>query len=68
MKQFFVTVAGVLVGLLLFFIGVPAALLTIAIGSATPAATPADSVLALDLRGPLTDQDSPNPFAASTGG
>ena len=68
MKQFFVTVAGVFVGLLLFFVGVPIALLIIAASASAPAATPPDAVLSLDLRGNLTDQDSPSPFAALQGG
>jgi protease IV len=68
MKQFFVTVAGVFVGLLLFFIGVPVALLTLAASASSQSATPANAVLSLDLRGNLTDQDSPSPFASLRGG
>ena len=40
-----------IVGLLLFFIGVPVALLAIAASASSSAATPQDAVLALDLRG-----------------
>jgi protease-4 len=68
MKQFLITVAGVFVALLLFFIGVPVTLLVIAANASSSAATPADAVLTVDLRGPLTDQDSPNPLAALSGG
>jgi protease IV len=68
MKQFFVTVAGVFVGLLLFFIGVPVALLTLVASASTPTATPPSAVLNLDLRGNITDQDSPSPFASISGG
>src|SRR5215212_7678731 len=68
MKQFLVTVAGVFVGLLLFFIGVPVALLTLAASASTQSATPGSAVLSLDLRGNLTDQDSPSPFAAFQSG
>lgn len=68
MKQFFVTVAGVFVGLLLFFIGVPIALLLVVASTSTPAAAPASTVLTLDLRGGISDQESPNPFAGLNGG
>jgi protease-4 len=57
MKQFLLTLAGVFVGLTLFFIGVPFLLLSIALGGSRAAPTPAASVLVLDLRGPLTDQE-----------
>jgi protease-4 len=62
-KQFLVTLAGVFAGLLLFFVGLPMVLIASAIGASKPAPTPADTVLALDLRGPLSDQDSQAPFA-----
>jgi protease-4 len=64
MKQFFVTLAGVFAGLLLFFIGLPLILIGLAASAAKPAATPADTVLALDLRDGLTDQSPSNPFAS----
>lgn len=67
MKQFFLTVAGVFVGLLLFFVGVPVALLTVFASAASPAGAPSDSILALDLRGGLTDQDPQDPFASFGG-
>lgn len=58
MKQFFVTVAGVFVGLSLFMIGIPLILLTLA-ASAGPPALPGRVVLNLDLRDGLSDQDQP---------
>ncbi|HZZ87549.1 MAG TPA: signal peptide peptidase SppA [Caulobacteraceae bacterium] len=57
MKQFLLTIAGVFVGLLLFVIVIPAVLIAALIGGSRPAPTPAHSVLSLDLRGALTDQD-----------
>ncbi|MBU4434352.1 MAG: signal peptide peptidase SppA [Alphaproteobacteria bacterium] len=68
MKQFLLTMAGVFAGLVLFVVGVPFLLIVMAAGAARPAAVPAHSVLQLDLRGGLTDQDSHNPFAAFSGG
>ena len=67
MKQFLLTVAGVFVALLLFFVGVPILILIIAVSAAKPPAAPSNAILALDLRGGLTDQDSPSPFAAFSG-
>ena len=67
MKQFFLTVAGVFVGLLLFVVGVPFLLIVIAAGAARPAPTPTHTVLQLDLRQGLTDQAPKNPFAALGG-
>ena len=64
MKQFFVTMAGVFAGLLLFFIGVPFVIIVLAAGSTRAPVTPSNAVLSLDLRRGLTDQSSPNPFAA----
>jgi protease-4 len=63
MKQFLITVAGVFAGLVLFFVGVPMLVLTIAAGAAKPAAPPARTVLSLDLRQSLSDQESQNPLA-----
>jgi protease-4 len=57
MKQFLLTMAGVFAGLVLFFIGVPFLLISLAASATRPAATPASSVLSLDLRGGLTDQE-----------
>lgn len=67
MKQFFITLAGVFGGLLLFFIGLPILFLMAIASSTKPAPTPASSVLALDLRETLADQDSLNPFAFFNG-
>lgn len=67
MKQFFLTVAGVFVGLLLFLVAIPFVALGIIAGAARPQATPAEAVLSLDLRKDLTDQEPQNPFAALTG-
>ena len=63
MKQFFLTLAGVFAGLLLFFVGVPIVLIASLVSSAKPAPAPANTVLSLDLRQPLSDQESGNPFA-----
>ncbi|HYF23533.1 MAG TPA: signal peptide peptidase SppA [Caulobacteraceae bacterium] len=67
MKQFLVTVAGVFVGLLLFFIVLP---LSLIFGAASSAKSPipAQAVLELDLRDGLSDQDPQNPFALFGGG
>lgn len=64
MKQFFLTVAGVFVGLLLFVVGVPFLLIAMAAGAARPTPVPAQAVLQLDLRGGLSDQEPKSPFAA----
>lgn len=58
MKQFFITVAGVFVGLVLFMIAVPVALISMAAASGPPA-LPGRVVLNLDLREGLSDQDQP---------
>jgi len=62
MKQFLLTLAGVFGGLILFFVGVPILLLVMIASSAKPAPPPANSVLTLDLRQALSDQDAGNPF------
>ena len=67
MKTFLTTLAGVFAGFLLFFIGLPFLLIVAIAASARPAATPARTVLSLDLRRPLTDQDPQNPFAGFGG-
>ena len=67
MKQFFLTVAGVFVGLLLFVVGVPFLLIVMAAGAARPTPTPAHAVLQLDLREGLSDQAPKNPFASLSG-
>ncbi len=68
MKQFMVTVAGVFVGLLMFFVGLPFVLIIMATGASKPAATPNQAVLSLDLRQSLSDQDNQSPLAAFNGG
>ena len=68
MKHFFLTLAGVLAGLTIFAIGAPIVLLGIIAVAARPAPLPDRTVLVLDLRGPITDQDSQGPLAAFQGG
>ena len=67
MKQFFLTVLGVFTGLLLFVVVLPIVLIVGASATAKEPATPANSVLELDLRAGLTDQASTNPFAVFGG-
>jgi protease-4 len=67
MKQFFVTLAGVFVGLLLFFFITPFLVLAVIAGAARPQVTPQAAVLSIDLRKDLTDQEPQNPFAALGG-
>jgi protease IV len=63
MKQFFITMAGVFAGLVIFLVGVPFLLVVMAAGATRPDPTPAQAVLDLDLRDPLSDQDPQNPLA-----
>lgn len=70
MKQFFITVAGVLVGGLLFLFGgifLLFGMVGCAVNSSAPT-QPSHMVLELDLREPMTDQRSTNPFAFSNTG
>jgi len=70
MKQFFITVAGVFVGLLLFFVIVPFLLIGAIAGKLQGAAeksTASAAVLELDLREGLRDQDSTSPLFALGG-
>lgn len=67
MKQFFLTVLGVFTGLILFVVVLPIVLIVGAAATARPPSTPANSVLELDLRQGLTDQESDNPFAVFGG-
>ena len=68
MKQFLITIAGVFLGLLLFFVFIPLLLVaSIAGGSGAPV-TPANTVLTIDLREPLSDVPANTPFAAFTSG
>ncbi|HEX4181807.1 MAG TPA: S49 family peptidase, partial [Caulobacteraceae bacterium] len=67
MKQFFLTMAGVFAGLLLFFVGLPILAVSLLAGSVHAPATPANTVLMLDLRKDITDQGGGNPLAAFSG-
>ena len=61
MKQFLLTMAGVVAGLMIFFVGLPLMLILSALSAPRPVA--AASVLELDLRRTLNDQDAQNPLA-----
>ncbi|MBS0333832.1 MAG: S49 family peptidase, partial [Proteobacteria bacterium] len=63
MKQFLITAAGVFAGLLVFMIGVPFVLISMAAAAAGPAPTPSKAILELDLRDPLTDQSPQSALA-----
>ena len=63
MKQFFLTMAGVFAGLLLFFVGLPIVLIGMVAASSRPEPPPANTILSLDLRTAISDQESRNPFA-----
>src|SRR5260221_9790463 len=67
MKQFLITVAGVFVGLMLFVIVTPFVLIALAVSSSRPAPAPARTVLSLDLREGLADQEAASPFAGLSG-
>ena len=67
MRQFLITIAGVFLGLVLFFIGVPVLLIAWATAAARPAPIADRTVLTLDLRGGLSDQTGLNPLAALSG-
>lgn len=67
MKQFLLTMAGVFAGLLLFFVGLPILALSLLAGAVHPPATAANTVLLLDLRKDITDQDGGNPLATFSG-
>jgi protease-4 len=68
MKQFLITAAGVFAGLLIFMIGVPFLLVSMAAAAASNGgSTPARAVLELDLREPLSDQSPQNPLAGIGG-
>jgi protease-4 len=66
MKQFLITAAGVFAGLLIFLIGVPFLLITMAASAAGPAPLPARAALDLDLRQNLTDQSGQSALADLT--
>jgi protease-4 len=68
-KQFLITVAGVLTGLVLFlFIGPILLIGMLAASFSGQPAQPSHMVLALDLREDLSDQRPSNPFASFGGG
>lgn len=68
MKQFFLTMLGVFAGLFLFVVVLPVVLVMAAVASAgSKPATPAQTVVQLDLRDGLSDQPSTNPFSAFGG-
>jgi protease-4 len=60
MKQFLLTMAGVIAGLTIFFIGVPMLFVVAALSASKP--VPSSAVLELDLRRALSDQDAQTPF------
>ena len=64
MKHFLLTMAGVFAGLLLFLVGVPFLLIVLAAGASRPEPAPTRTVVVLDLREELTDQDQANPFSS----
>lgn len=69
MKQFLITVGGVLTGLVLFlFIGPMILIGMIAATAGSGPAQPNRMVLALDLREGMSDQQPTNPFAALSDG
>jgi protease-4 len=68
MKQFLITAAGVFAGLLIFLIGVPFVLISMAASAAGPGPLPAKVVLELDLRQQITDQGPQSPLAGFTRG
>jgi len=67
MKQFLITIAGVFLGLALFFIGVPLLLVAYVAASTAPAPVVGRNVLVLDLREGISDQDPRDPFSLFTG-
>jgi len=68
MKQFLITAAGVFAGLLIFLIGVPFVLISMAASAAGPGPLPARAVLELDLRQQISDQGPQSPLAGFTRG
>ncbi|MEN9856422.1 MAG: hypothetical protein RLZZ157_1548 [Pseudomonadota bacterium] len=65
MKQFLITIAGVFLGLMLFFVALPMQFVASTFQSKAPT-TPPDSVLRIDLRQALSDVPATGPFAAFT--
>ena len=67
MKQFFLTLAGVFAGLVLFFVILPLIAIGWLVQAAKPAPPPARTVLTFDLREALSDQDPDGPFSGLGG-
>src|SRR5665213_168578 len=67
MKQFLITVAGVLVGLTLFAVAAPLMLIALIVGAARPEPMAARNVLVLDLRSGLSDQEAQSPLTLIEG-
>jgi len=67
MKQFLITIAGVFSALLLFFVGLPLVLISLIAAAARPAPPPAHTVLSLDLRQALSDQEPNSPLSFLNG-
>ncbi|MET0183506.1 MAG: signal peptide peptidase SppA [Caulobacterales bacterium] len=68
MKQFLITMGGVLAGLVLFFVIAPIVIIVmIASAIGDKPSNPGEMVLTLDLREEMSDQPSQNPFAALSG-
>ncbi|HVY03215.1 MAG TPA: signal peptide peptidase SppA, partial [Caulobacterales bacterium] len=63
MKQFLITVAGVLAGLILFLVIAPIVLVASIAGGHKESAAPGAIVLQLDLRNPISDQRQANGLA-----
>jgi len=66
-RQFLITVAGVFAGLTLFVVIAPILIVAAVIGAARPTPLAPRSVLVLDLRGGLSDQESRDPLAILSG-
>lgn len=65
MKQFLITVAGVFLGLILFFVAIPVMLIGAAAGSSNQEPTVAsETVLSIDLRQPIIDQTPVSAFGS----
>ena len=62
MKQFLLTMAGVVAGLTVFFVGLPMLFILAAMSSAKP--VPSATVLELDLRKSIGDQEPQTALAA----
>ncbi len=68
MKQFLITVAGVLAGLVIFLVVAPIVIVGLIAGAMNETPTnPSQMVLSLDLREPMSDQPPQNAFAALSG-